>query len=236
MSWLTNSTALADLLSVATSADGMLVLAADNNGHVQVSTNSGFNWAPYTSIGGTIYSVNVSAAGQRFTAVSFGGNVYSSTNQGLLWFTNGVPPNGSWVAGSCSADGARLIVAGQNGRVYASIDSGATWISNSAPSLSWQAVASSADGNAMFAAPSNSGIWVRRTNAPPLLGVSNSPSGVILSWLIPTYGLVLQQNQDLTSTNWTNVTNPPAIDFSTLREQLILRGTGSGSFFRLKAR
>jgi hypothetical protein len=231
--WRTNLTSLADLLCVSTSADGTLVLSADNNGHVQVSTNSGLKWQPYTTIGGIIYSVNISGAGRRLTAVS--GNIFSSTNQGLLWFTNRVPPNGSWLAAASSADGARLVVVGQNGPVYTSMDSGATWVSNSAPSLSWQAAASSADGNAMFAAASNGSIWVRRTNAPPALTISNSPSGLVLSWLIPSSGGVLQQNQNLTSTNWVDLTNAPAVDLSTLHRQVILPAAGSSAFYRLRA-
>jgi hypothetical protein len=114
------------------------------------------------------------------------------------------------------------------------MSSGAMWISNNAPSLSWQAVASSADGNAMFVAPSNGSIWVRRTNAPPTLSITNSPNGLRLSWLTPSSGLVLQQNQDLTSTNWVDLAIAPAVDLTTLRQQVILPATGSSFFYRLK--
>ena len=240
VTWITNTSGLADLLSVATSANGTLVLAGDNHFHVQVSTNAGTTWSSYTTlngVSGNVSCVNVSGAGQRLTAVtSLGGPIFSSANLGGLWFSNGVPPNSSWLAASSSADGTRLIVIGQKGPVYCSMDSGGTWVSNSAPTLFWAAVASSADGNLMFVAPSNGSIWVRRTNAPPVLGIGRSSNSLSLSWVTQSSALVLQQSPDLTANAWTDVTNPPVLDLSTLRQHVTLPANAPNQFYRLKSR
>jgi hypothetical protein len=38
-----------------------------------------------------------------------------------------------------------------------------------------------------------------------------SPSSVLLSWPAPSTGFVLQQNTNLTTTNWVVVSNPPVV-------------------------
>jgi len=45
---------------------------------------------------------------------------------------------------------------------------------------------------------------------------------------------VLQQNLDLTTTNWTDVTNPPALNLTSLQDEVVLSPTNSSGFYRLK--
>jgi hypothetical protein len=52
--------------------------------------------------------------------------------------------------------------------------------------------------------------------------------------LTPSSSLVLQQNFDLRSTNWTDVTNVPSLDLSTLRRQVTLPSPAAQAFYRLK--
>ena len=53
------------------------------------------------------------------------------------------------------------------------------------------------------------------------------------SWIIPSTNFVLEQNLDLTTTNWTPVTNPPALNLSNLQYQVILFPSNNSTFYRL---
>jgi hypothetical protein len=44
----------------------------------------------------------------------------------------------------------------------------------------------------------------------------------------------LQQNSDLTTTNWTVMTNAPVLNLTNLQNQVILSPSGSNAFYRLK--
>src|SRR6266536_810154 len=71
-------------------------------------------------------------------------------------------PYGPWNSVASSADGTKLVAAARefldscgiysDGLIYTSPDSGATWTQTSAPTNSWQSVASSADGTKLVAA------------------------------------------------------------------------------------
>ena len=50
--WVPRTTALADLVSVAASADGTVAVASDNHGHVATSTNAGVTWSTNTTLVG----------------------------------------------------------------------------------------------------------------------------------------------------------------------------------------
>jgi len=53
-------------------------------------------------------------------------------------------------------------------------------------------------------------------------------------WIVPSTNFVLQQNLDLTTTNWTDVTNPPALNLTNLQNEVILTPTNNSAFYRLK--
>jgi hypothetical protein len=232
--WLAGTNGLADLTSVATSANGMILVAADNNGRVAVSTNGGARWTTNTVLGPGNLSVSASATGMRLLVASPGGGVFSSTNLGLTWVRNILAPLTDWDRVVCSADGSRLAVSSLTGRIWTSTDSGMDWGSNNAPSLSWHSLASSADGNILYAAAVNGGIWMRRTMFHPLLSISGSPPGAMLSWVIPSSPLVMQCSPDLGSTNWSSLTDAPTPEFATLRNRVTVPVSPSNSFFRLK--
>ncbi|MCX6916117.1 MAG: hypothetical protein NT167_24250 [Verrucomicrobia bacterium] len=48
-------------------------------------------------------------------------------------------------------------------------------------------------------------------SAPDLTIERMSPSSVLLAWPAPSNGFMLQQNTNLTTTNWVAVTNPPVV-------------------------
>jgi hypothetical protein len=124
---------------------------------------------------------------------------------------------------------------GLTGAIYSSIDSGETWVSNSLPSTNWSCVASSADGSKLAAAVNGGGIYVSQTTSAPVINVSATGIGLLLSWIIPSQLFALQENVDLTSTNWTAVTTNPVLNLSSLQHQVTLPLPASNRFYRLKA-
>ena len=136
-----------------------------------------------------------------------------------------------------SVDGTKLAIGGRS--IYTSSDSGLTWVSNSAPVSyvpNYSRIASSADGCKMFAARYGSlGICTCQITPASTLNINSSAStGAVLSWLVPSTNFVLQQNSDLSTTNWTDVTDTPVLNLTNLQNQVILSPSGSNVFYRLK--
>jgi hypothetical protein len=245
-------------VSVTSSADGIRLAATayweDSKTPVPayVSTNSGITWTPAgTPTNMECLAVASSADGSKLvvagvdaTAAVYGtGMIYTSTDFGNTWISNGVPspPTGEyWDGVASSADGARLVAVSQGVcSIFTSTNSGVTWISNSLPSqLLWAAVASSADGTKLAAASvsylTSGGGFTSQSTPPPQLNSTLTNSNLALSWLIPSTNFVLQQNSDLTTTNWSNVTNTPILNFTNLQFQVSLPAPVGNAFFRLK--
>ena len=59
-----------------------------------------------------------------------------------------------------------------------------------------------------------------------------SPGGVLVSWPAPSTGYVLQQNTNLTTTNWVAVTNPPVV--ANGEKQITVSPTVGNRYYRLK--
>jgi hypothetical protein len=95
-------------------------------------------------------------------------------------------------------------------------------------------LAASADGSVLYAASANGGIWVRRSQPAPRLAISAAPSAGLLSWVVPSSALALQQTGE-TFSNWTDVTNPPSMNLSNLHQQLTVPMNRTSSFYRLKS-
>jgi hypothetical protein len=104
--------------------------------------------------------------------------------------------------------------------IYSSIDSGMTWISNNAPTIGWEAVASSADGSKSIAVRYNGGIWISQTTPTPQLNIFSSSSHLKLSWTVPSANFVLQQNSNLTTTNWSTLPITPTVNLTNLQNEI----------------
>jgi len=236
--WQRRTNNLADLISVAASADGRFAVASDTQGRAATTTNLGANWGTNVKVspmqGTWVVHLSASADGQRLVGAAMFGGVYTSTNRGLTWSSNSLPSNSSWDATASSADGAKLIAAAQKGLMYSSTNSGTTWESNSVPGFLWQSVASSADGNVVFAASSNGGIWVRRETPRPVLKISSLPSGPVVSWVIPSANFALQRAETLGAPGWTEVTNVPSLNLTNLQEQVTFPWGGMAQMLRLR--
>jgi hypothetical protein len=144
-------------------------------------------------------------------------------------------PASSWSACAISAAGNKMIVASQTGLIYTSADSGTTWTSNTAPALSWNSVASSADGTRLFALVFGGGIWRSQTTPAPQLHATSSSGNVHLAWTVPSLNFVLQQNADCAATGWEDVTNPPALNLLNLQYGITLPSAADRGFYRLKS-
>ena len=105
-------------------------------------------------------------------------------------------------------------------------------MSNNVPGLTWQAVASSADGNRLVAVAWNGGIWTSQTPPAPQLNLKPTGANYDLSWTVPSTNFVLQQSSDLTG--WSDVANPPVLNLTNLQNEVVLSPAGSRGFYRLK--
>jgi len=169
----------AKLVAVATSFGRFGGSSGLGDGLIYTSPDLGATWTPTSAPSNTWSSVASSADGARLVAVAapyydWNGNqllgdgaIYSSLDSGATW-TRTTAPSNHWTSVASSADGARLVAVaapywysdGTNwyyvgdGAIYGSLDSGATWTRTSAPSNSWSAVASSADGAKLVAVAS----------------------------------------------------------------------------------
>jgi photosystem II stability/assembly factor-like uncharacterized protein len=261
-------------MSLASSANGSVLLESGSGSYLYVSTNSGASWSTGGSPSKTWVSVACSADGTKLIAAATGG-IYTSTNFGFAWTATALPAQ-TWssLSVACSADGNQLIASGLEGTcvstnfggswslslpesgkvassadgtrlavagnfVYTSGDSGVTWMTNSGPE-SCTFIASSADGCELVAGvqlggPFGIGLWIGRFVPAPRIAFASSNGNVALSWTIPSTNFVLQQNSDLTTTNWSGVTATPRLNLTNLQDQVALPLSAAAAFFRLAA-
>ena len=87
-------------------------------------------------------------------------------------------------------------------------------------------------GTNIFAATNLAGPIFEVSLPPAAMGIKLSGANPVLSWPSPPGGFVLQQNADLTTTNWTAITNTPT--FTNGQNQIILLPTNGSQFYRLE--
>ena len=161
--------------SIASSADGTKVVAADGSpGLIYVSKDAGSNWTATTAPSDYWSCVASSADGAKLVAVSsspsyYHGHLYTSTDSGAHWISNS-PPAGFdlGISVASSANGTKLVMISWNSNsgtftvICTSTNSGSTWTVPSQPynlSSSWNCVASSSDGTKLVAAEGHLGSW-----------------------------------------------------------------------------
>jgi hypothetical protein len=232
--------------SIALSTNGTnLALFTQGSGfvfHYFFSTNSGNSWderdGPFSSNNGG--AIACSADGIRqMLAVSFVG-IFTTTNFGVSWDQASVFGDTAWNSVACSADGSKGVAVSYTsavdfiGMIYTSADSGASWVEANAPRTNWTAVASSADGNKVVAAVRGGGIYTWQASLPPRLNLALQDDNLVLSWT-GSSTFTLQQNPDLSTTNWIDDAVQPV--FINGQYQVVLQLGGSRTnFFRLKGR
>jgi hypothetical protein len=239
VTWTTNNAA--SYVALAFSADGTKLFGS--SGSIGISTNYGLTWEDISEPDLISYSVACSADGSKLVVANSLPYTpgYISTNSGATWTPISVLGGCNMVASS--ADGTTIAAAGYwDGVVCTSTDFGATWTTNDVPVGEWFGVASSADGNklvAVIGAINNYGsggaVYTSYTPPSPQLNLAPASGNLALSWVVPSTNFVLQQNLDLTTGNWVTLTNTPALNFTSLQNQVTLSPVGSEGFYRLAA-
>lgn len=237
VNWYTSSAPHADWVSVASSTDGRHMAAIVSGGKLYFSSDFGATWTPTNLPALSWNLVCLSSEGNWVGATGTGGT-YISSNAGASWTTHGLSGN----ALACSANGTNWILAeaeALDATLFTSSDGGLTWVSNLSAcvgpvsSCSWGGAAVSADGCEFMAA--DGFVWAGYNTPSPQLNIQSSDQALNLSWLIPSTNFVLQQNPDLTTTNWTAISNTPVLNFTNLQQQVSVPSSPSNTFFRLIA-
>jgi hypothetical protein len=159
------------------------------------------------------------------------------------------PSGFDWRAFASSVDGSNLMAVVTtedldllgDGYVLISRDSGTTWAVANLPFNTWSGVASSADGCKLVATAYRAvsrycspGIYTFQSAPTPCLGAAPLNNNLLLSWLVPSTNFALQQNLDLTTSNWTDVTNASVINCTNLKNEVTMPMAAPGGFYRLK--
>ena len=227
--------------ALASSADGTRLVAVAPTGGIYTSANSGATWMPTDAPNGLWWwSVACSADGRRLVAAAnfnaqatAGGPIFLSTNSGANWRLTSAPSN-NWVSVSASAD-ASTIVAVANGGICLSKDAGTTWATTNPPSANsaWQCVATTADGNKVFAGVNFGGIHAAQMAATPWLNMAAPGNVISITWIIPSMRFVLQESEGLGTANWTDVATLPTV--TNYQKQVTLVPQSGNHYYRLKA-
>jgi len=241
----------------ACSADGKTIFAVSKQyptnsalgkstvGGVFVSTNSGVTWTQTSAQVNQWQAAACSADGSKVVAIDaleYGdspniGGIFLSTNSGATWTLASPPLIDQWWVVSCSPDGGKITAMSMQGATgfqdvatWTSTDSGATWTSYSFVDPTITAMTVSGDGNRAIACGTGVYAW----QIPPQLALGLSSNLANFSWPSSAPGYALQQNFDLTTTNWTTITNTPVI--SGYSNQVVVSppvASGGNVFYRL---
>ena len=200
--------------AIASSADGMKLVACAYGNFLFTSPDGGTNWIPrWPGVNPNTHNwigVASSANGNLLTAIEYGGNnhIYSSSDSGATW-TERTGVSATWAGVACSADGSRIYAAAASGSLYASIDYGASWSLRAGANTVGATIASSADGTKLVTAMSggriytstDSGVnWTARATAASWASVATSTDGMKL--VAAVYGGALYTSTDSGAT-WT---------------------------------
>lgn len=172
--WTTRDTARI-WVSVASSADGNLLVAAESNGLLYTSSDSGLTWTGRAASRNWIH-VASSADGSKLLAAVNNGSLYTSTDAGATWTAR--EASREWRSVSSSADGIRLWAASNgfsnDGALYSSADGGATWSSRES-GLNWTTVTTNATGTRVVAGVHSGNLYTFSTRTS--MGTAGSVSG-----------------------------------------------------------
>lgn len=163
---------------VASSADGMKLVAVSEGDGIYRSLDGGATWNRTSAPSAKWSCVASSVDGVRLVAAVNGGLVYTSVDSGATWAETSAPTN-YWSSVCSSLDGTKLVAASYSySGIYASSDAGTTWTAMGAPIIP-DAVACSADGYRLVAA-SVEQIWTWPYSGPwRLAGPTPSAYGSI---------------------------------------------------------
>jgi prepilin-type N-terminal cleavage/methylation domain-containing protein len=145
---------------VATSSDGVKLVAIAYNDYIYTSVDSGATWTQRTNAGlGNGSGLKQSASSADGVKIVTAGmadiaHIYTSTNSGAAWTQQAISAPGMWDAMVSSTDGNKLMTGAEDDYIYTSTDGGQSWTKRTFNGITgqWYALASSADGNKLLAA------------------------------------------------------------------------------------
>lgn len=68
----------------------------------------------------------------------------------------------------------------------------------------------------------------------PELQIKPLTGNAVVSWLVPSTKFVLQENPDLASTNWTDVTGSPSLNLTNLENEVSVSLSPGRNYYRLR--
>ena len=204
---------------MASSADGVKLVAVPGGGYIYLSQSSGDSWYDTGTTNTYWVSVASSTNGVKLVAAASIGGIYTNSG-GSDWIQTSAPST-NWTAVASSADGVKLVATvggfsgASAGKIYTSANSGSTWTATTAPVTNWYSVASSYDGTKLVAAVRNGGIYVSGnsgstwtpTTAPNQFWeqLVSSSDGVKLAAIAVGGGIYASSNS---GTTWTQTAAP----------------------------
>jgi uncharacterized delta-60 repeat protein len=236
--------------AVASSADGSWLLAAESlpEGRMYASSDAGKSWSVLTNAPAQSWTgIACSTDGTKLLASAYsggvGGGIFISKDSGKSWVSAGLP-NFNYPRVSMAADGSTMVVAADSveprggppafSPIYTSSDFGISWTEH-LPTNRWHAVACSADGSRIVAAPASGGIYIMQTSPAPSLKMTRSGNQATLSWLFPSATFDLERNPGLATGGWSSLSQLPVLNLTNLSFEVALPIPSTGTtFYRLK--
>ncbi|MBI2733623.1 MAG: hypothetical protein HYX44_10085 [Aquabacterium sp.] len=139
---------------MASSADGVKLVATVLNGQIYTSTDSGITWVARDSVRGWT-AVASSADGVKLVAAADSGQLYTSTDSGVTWVAR--DSSRSWRAVASSADGGKLVAGGIGTQLYTSTPSTAVGVNGFIGGSALDAITVQYIGNGQFMVLSHEG-------------------------------------------------------------------------------
>lgn len=120
-------------VALASSADGVVVVAAMPGGKIYYSSNSAATWLASNSPNLNWRRITASADGMKMiaSASNNGGSayfIYRSVDSGATWTVGAQDSDVEWLGVASNSDGTKLAAVARNGCPITSVNSGATWI------------------------------------------------------------------------------------------------------------
>lgn len=110
---------------IASSSDGVKLVAGGNNTQIYTSTDSGQSWTARDSARNWV-AVSSSSDGVSLFAVVYNGYRYISLDSGVTWEQKGFAPS-VWTGCASSADGLKIAACTYDGLVVVSLDGGGSF-------------------------------------------------------------------------------------------------------------
>jgi hypothetical protein len=148
------------------------------------------------------------------------GPIYTTEDSGLTWKVFGFPGHYRFRLTGDEGDGGFLVTGTILPRPQGEFEDG-PGINSSMED--WYAVAAAPSGEKM----------VLSSLSSPTLSITKSGAAMLVSWPASFAGLVLQENTDITTANWTDVTNK--VDAVDGENQVAMLPREANNFFRLRA-